>query len=58
MAKVLIQEGIKKYEEKAFKNQSDHSTFENTEGFRSALEAQETRRLKGAPKRLKIYKPS
>ncbi len=53
MAKVLIQEGIIRHAEQ---NPSPVSTTKNTEKFRSSLEAQKPKRLKGAPKRLKIYK--
>ena len=53
MAKVLIQDGIQRFAEK-----EKHSTdFRNTEKFRSSLESQEPRRLKGAPKRIKFLKP-
>ncbi len=44
MAKVLIQEGIKKYFEK--------------ESFRDELEKQSVRRLKRAPQRIRYYKQS
>ena len=57
MAKVLIQEGIKKYQQDYLSSKSDSETFTNTEGFRSALEAQENKRLKGAPRRVRLYKP-
>ncbi len=49
MAKVLIQEGVKKY---------DRNFLVNTEKFRSALEEQPTSRLKGAPRRFKLYRPN
>ncbi len=54
MAKVLIQEGVKKYAN----HELTGKNLETTEGFRSALEAQEPKRLKGAPRRLRIYRPS
>ncbi len=57
MAKVFIQEGIHRYEETAFSSSSS-TALPNTEGFRSALEAQQPKRLKGAPRRLKIFRPS
>ena len=57
MAKVLIQEGIKKY----FENQ-DKSFFSennlNTDRFRNELEKQSVRRLKKAPQRIRYYKKS
>ena len=57
MAKVLIQEGIKKYFEK------DGETFIsgnnlNTHKFRDELEKQSVKRLKRAPQRIKYYKKS
>ena len=53
MAKVLIQNGIKKYLE----NKSEHlSTKSNTDNFRDKLEKQSITRLKGAPKRIRYFK--
>ena len=57
MAKVLIQEGIKKYFEK--ENTllvSDHNL--DTDKFRDELEKQNVRRLKKAPQRIRYYKKS
>ena len=55
MAKVLIQEGIKKYFEKEGQTiVSEHSL--NTDKFRDELERQSVRRLKKAPQRIKYYK--
>ena len=57
MAKVLIQEGIKKYFEK--KGQSFFSENNlNTDKFRDELEKQSVRRLKRAPQRIRYYKKS
>ena len=57
MAKVLIQEGIKKYFEK-----EDESFFSknnlNTDRFRNELEKQSVKRLKRAPQRIRYYKKS
>jgi len=57
MAKVLIQEGIKKYFE-----QESNSLFSennlNTNKFRDELEKQSVRRLKRAPQRIRYYKKS
>ena len=57
MAKVLIQEGIKKYFEK-----EDNLLFSennlNTDKFRDELEKQSVRRLKKAPQRIRYYKKS
>ena len=58
MAKVLIQEGLKKYEKRDSSQALPAPNISNTEGFRNALEAQEPKRLKGAPRRLRIYRPS
>ena len=57
MAKVLIQEGIKKYCEKESKSPvSEHNL--NTDKFRDELEKQTIRRLKRAPQRIRYYKKS
>ena len=57
MAKVLIQEGIKKYYEKENKLLiSEHNL--NTDKFRDKLEKQSVRRLKRAPQRIRYYKNS
>ena len=58
MAKVLIQEGLKQLEQKPAIEETESSTaLTSTEGFRSALEAQETKRLKGAPRRFRLHRP-
>ena len=57
MAKVLIQEGIKKYfenEGKSFFSENDL----NTDKFRDELEKQSVKRLKRAPQRIQYYKKS
>ena len=57
MAKVLIQEGIKKYFEKEGRPVvSEYNP--NTEKFRDELEKQSVRRLKRAPQRIRYYKKS
>ncbi len=57
MAKVLIQEGIRKYFEKEGQSLfSDNNS--NTDKFRNELEKQSVRRLKRAPQRIKYYKKS
>ena len=54
MAKVLIQNGIKSYFEKAGKPLI--SNFKkDTDEFRNSLENQNIKRLKGAPKRIRYY---
>ena len=57
MAKVLIQEGIKKYFEKAGKTVISENNL-NTDKFRDELEKQSVRRLKRAPQRIRYYKKS
>ena len=55
MAKVLIQEGIKKYLERNSKPLISDINI-NTDDFRDSLEKQSIKRLKGAPQRIKYYK--
>ena len=55
MAKVLIQEGIKKYFENEAKPQISPI---NTDKFRDELEKQSVKRLKGAPQRISYYRNS
>ena len=57
MAKVLIQEGIKKYFEKDGRELVTDQNL-NTDKFRDKLENQSVRRLKGAPQRIRYYKKS
>jgi len=57
MAKVLIQEGIKKYFEKEGKFLASENTL-NTDKFRDELEKQSIKRLKKAPQRIRYYKKS
>jgi len=57
MAKVLIQEGIKKYFEKESKSPFSDNNL-NTDQFRDELEKQSVRRLKRAPQRIRYYKKS
>ena len=57
MAKVLIQEGIKKYFEKENKTLVPKNDL-NTDKFRDELEKQSVRRLKRAPQRIRYYKKS
>ena len=57
MAKVLIQEGIKKYFEKVDKSFVSENNL-NTDRFRNELEKQSIRRLKRAPQRIRYYKKS
>jgi len=57
MAKVLIQEGVRNYEQTHLSSAKEGPSITSTEGFRSSLEAKEVRRLKGAPRRLKLNRP-
>ena len=57
MAKVLIQEGIKKYFEKEDKLFLSENNL-NTDKFRDELEKQSVKRLKRAPQRIRYYKKS
>ena len=57
MAKVLIQEGIKKYLEKEEKSLISENNL-NTDKFRDELEKQGIKRLKRAPQRIRYYKQS
>ena len=57
MAKVLIQEGIKKYFEKDNELLVSNNNL-NTDKFRDKLEKQSIRRLKRAPQRIRYYKKS
>ena len=57
MAKVLIQEGIKKYFEKEGESLFTENNL-NTDKFRNELEKQSVRRLKRAPQRIRYYKKS
>ncbi len=53
MAKVLIQEGVKRHEFIESSAKKDLET-KNTQNFINALEKQKTQRLKGIPKRLRF----
>ena len=57
MAKVLIQEGIKKYFEKESKSLFSENKL-NTNNIRDELEKQSVKRLKRAPQRIRYYKKS
>ena len=57
MAKVLIQEGIKKYFERGGKSLVSENNL-NTDKFRDELEKQSVRRLKKAPQKIRYYKKS
>ena len=55
MAKVLIQEGIKKYSESKGKGMIPEYGL-NTDKIRDSLEKQSVKRLKGAPHRIRYKK--
>ena len=55
MAKVLIQEGIKKIFEKEGSSLISDTKI-NSDTFRDSLEKQSIKRLKGAPQRIRYYK--
>ena len=57
MAKVLIQEGIKKYFDKESKSLVSENSL-NTDKFRDELEKQRIRKLKRAPQRIRYFKKS
>ena len=57
MAKVLIQEGIKKYFENRGQTLVSKNNL-NTDKFRDELEKQGVKRLKRAPQRIRYYKKS
>ena len=57
MAKVLIQEGIKKYFDKDSNSFFPDNNL-STDKFRDELEKQSVRRLNKAPQRIKYYKKS
>ncbi len=57
MAKVLIQDGIKKYFENEGKSFLSVNNL-NTDKFRNKLEKQSVRKLKRAPQRIRYYKQS
>ena len=55
MAKVLIQEGVKRHELRESSASKELDTNKTkTQNFINALEKQKTKRLKGIPKRLKF----
>jgi predicted DNA-binding protein len=58
MAKVLIQQGVERFERQA--GGRSQSALEATDRFRQVLEQQQqrSRRLRGAPRRLRLQRPS
>ena len=54
MARVLIQQGVQRHEEGQAPGRSSVSRAER---LRSELESTQTRRLRGAPRRLRLHRP-
>jgi len=56
MAKVLIQQGVERFEQQ---QRAGAGSASGTDGFRAALEQQQQRqdRLRGAPRRLRLQRP-
>ena len=54
MARVLIQQGVQRHEQG---ESPAEKPLSREERFRSALESQQPRRLRGAPRRLRLYRP-
>ena len=52
MARVLIQQGVQRHEQSA-----EAPLPSREELLRSALESQQPRRLRGAPRRLRLHRP-
>jgi len=59
MAKVLIQQGVQRLEqgESAFRSPASAPPQSPTDRLRSALESQQPRRLRGAPRRMRLHRP-
>ena len=59
MARVLIQQGVQRHEQaqSMSKAAGSEALASPQERFRSALEAQQPRRLRGAPRRLRLQRP-
>ena len=57
MAKVLIQEGVNRLESQGASKRERNFNDQTTENFRSSLESQQSRRLRGAPRRIKLKRP-
>jgi hypothetical protein len=59
MAKVLIQQGVQRYEagESSAGSAKAASSPSRMDNIRSALESQQPRRLRGAPRRVRLHRP-
>ncbi len=58
MAKVILQKGVQLYEQKSIDEDSHVKSTSKTDVFRSALEAQQPLRLRGAPRRIRLNRSS
>ena len=61
MAKVLIQQGVQRYEQGGDRQASApvaDAHLSSTEQLRNALESKQTGRLRGAPRRVRLYRPN
>ncbi len=61
MAKVLIQQGVQRYEQGADRQEvvpPKQAPQSSTEQLRNALESKQTRRLRGVPRRIRLQRPS
>jgi hypothetical protein len=54
MARVLIQQGVQRHEQE---QEASAPAPTREERLRSALESQQPRRLRGAPRRLRLHRP-
>ena len=57
MAKVLIQEGVNRLESQGASKLERNFNNPTAENFRYSLESQQSRRLRGAPRRIKLNRP-
>ncbi len=58
MAKVLIQQGVERFEQRLSPVEQVPLSGGAADRFREALEQQQPRRLRGAPRRLRLQRPS
>jgi len=57
MAKVLIQKGVTEFNKATSLSENKvERAITSTEGFRSALEAQESKRIKVAPRKIRLHR--
>ncbi len=54
MAKVLIQEGVERLESKDLDRREGNYQMPNTKSLKTSLELEQTRRLRGAPRRIRL----